>query len=99
MVLEYFEQRFGTEPNQHGIIGSHVHQSTRNTNPNNGVITGKPGSKTKNDGGLYQRQRISSSYTNIWRMGNIIEGGNNMNEAQKEFFETLSSIQDNAVYQ
>lgn len=32
-------------------------------------------------------------------MGNIIVGGNNMNEAQKEFFETLSSIQDNAVYQ
>ena len=43
-------KRFGTEPNQHGIIGPHVHQPTRNINPNNGVITGKPGSKTKNDG-------------------------------------------------
>lgn len=43
-------KRFGTEPNQHGIEGSHVHQPTRNINPNNGIITGKPGSKTKNDG-------------------------------------------------
>ena len=43
-------KRFGTEPNKHGIIGSHVHQPTRNINPNNGVITGKPGTKTKNHG-------------------------------------------------
>ena len=31
----------------HGITGAHVHQPTRNVNPNNGMITGKPGSKTK----------------------------------------------------
>ena len=43
-------KRFGTEPNQHGIAGAHVHQPTRNVNPNNGMITGKPGSKTKNGG-------------------------------------------------
>ena len=43
-------KRFGTEPNQHGIVGVHVHQPTRNINPNNGMITGKPGSKTKNGG-------------------------------------------------
>ncbi len=43
-------KRFGTEPNQHGIEGPHVHQPTRNINPNNGIVTGKPGSKTKNGG-------------------------------------------------
>ena len=43
-------KRFGTEANQHGIAGVHVHQPTRNVNPNNGMITGKPGSKTKNGG-------------------------------------------------
>ena len=32
---------------EHGIAGAHVHQPTRNVNPNNGMITGKPGSKTK----------------------------------------------------
>lgn len=41
-------KRFGTEPNQHGIEGPHVHQPTRNINPNNGIITGKSDSKTKN---------------------------------------------------
>lgn len=40
-------KRFGTEPNQHGIAGAHVHQPTRNVNPNNGMITGKPGSKNQ----------------------------------------------------
>lgn len=40
-------KRFGTQPNQHGIEGSHVHQPTRNLNPQNGIITGKPGSRTK----------------------------------------------------
>lgn len=43
-------KRFGTKPNQHGIVGPHVHQPTRDINPNNGVITGKTGSKTKDDG-------------------------------------------------
>ena len=38
------------KPNQHGIAGAHVHQPTRNVNPNNGMIIGKPGSKTKNGG-------------------------------------------------
>ena len=31
----------------HGITGAHVYQPTRNVNPNNWMITGKPGSKTK----------------------------------------------------
>jgi len=43
-------KRFGTKPNQHGIVGAYVHQPTRNFNPNNGMITGKPSSKTKNGG-------------------------------------------------
>lgn len=43
-------KRFGTKPDQHGIKGPHVHQPTRNVNPNNGVITGKPGKETKNGG-------------------------------------------------
>ena len=43
-------KRFGSKPNQHGIEGVHVHQPERNINPKNGIITGKPGSKTKNGG-------------------------------------------------
>ena len=43
-------KRFGSKLNQHGIEGVHVHQPEININPKNGIITGKPGSKTKNGG-------------------------------------------------
>jgi len=41
-------KRYGTKPNQHVIEGAHVHQPPRTVNPTNGIITGKPGTKTKN---------------------------------------------------
>lgn len=43
-------KRFGSKSNQHGIEGVHVHQPERNINHKNEIITGKPGSKTKNGG-------------------------------------------------
>ena len=95
-------KRFGTEPNQHGIEGPHVHQPTRNINPNNGIVTGKPGSKTKNGGVTVPEAKdikqlyeylINGKYRKGWlKMDNI-------KEIQNEFFEALKSIQDTSVYQ
>ena len=70
-------KRFGTKPNQHGIIGPHVHQPTRNINPNNGVITGKPGTKTKNGGVTVPRAKDIKQLYEYLENGKYHLGGYN----------------------